>query len=676
VLVNAAMPAVWWHAGPPIEWWMASNRGSGHCRSSWTPRWRRVMLLACSLGSSAALSPISRFPATAEVLADGQAIPHAPRPLVRRQAPSPWDLLLSKTGSYAHSMMDRYDPYEPEHLPGEQVVTKAKERVAASPVQGVQAASGVVFDCTHDLLGWEFGWSLAKKEWCCDHEHRGCESVAANMSAAITPDGPIIRPLPQHVNATVPESAQPEFHKVTGQEICEGLHFSEVACLEIGCCAFDAKAGICYSAISSNPCKSVNQASQQLPRKSRKDWLSFQPTQPQQQSPQEVMPPQTLQPQQQHHQQGWIPTSPGEWDWGHVHEAPADFPKEGALGAHASEPWVSVQYWWGPASQPAGPSESLKGNSHEEDLHHRHHSAGRSHFKWLHHSHGMSKNGRWHRQQLHHAENHAHHNRENRRESREKATTTKHIHEETGTTLQEAATTEEASATQHESWLVTTQQESTTTDKKHNEDTQQTLRSTTSIAGNSGRNQDDVQSLKGHSKPENPRENGSHGNNSHRPEADNSSHTGGSVPAFEHPITANTKKLDLGGTDDSNARKASSASSTSSHPVKSGSFGSKPVASEATQNNNNNEAGETEKEGKAKSAVQILIIVIACLIGATCIIGMVGLIYITFIKGSAEEDTMEGELVQNAEGEGVTEAGELTQPVQVSPEPRSSGIGF
>jgi len=590
---------------------------------------------------------------------DGRAILHVPRPLVRRQAPPPWDPLPSETGSYAHSMMDRYDPDEPEHLPGE---LPGDLPASPVPVQKVQAATGMVFDCTHDLLGWEFGWSLAKKEWCCAHEHRGCESVAVNTSAVTRPDEPVSHPLPQHFNVAAPALSEPEFHKVTGQEICEGRGFSEVACLQIGCCAFDAKEGLCYSAVSSSPCKSIDQASPQ-------EW------QPQQQSP---LSPQQLQPQQQQQrQQGWVPASPQEW---HAPAEPADFPKEEAIGAHASAPWVSVQYWWGPDSVPPGHEEDYH-HAHEEDYPHKHHVAGSSHFKSHHHSHWMPyhhaheedhhyahKEHQQHAHEedhhhAHHAENHAQHKvkdkeRKNKRNGRHKTATTKHKHEETNTTGQEAYTTE--GTTSHEWWLWTTQQDSTTKETQHS--------STTSIAGGSGSNGENAQSPEGRSQQENPGKNGSHRNNSHPAEADNNSHSEGSVPTFEHPITANAEKVNPVGN-------ASTASSASSSPVQSGSSSNKPVASESTQDDDN-EAGETEKEGKAKSAVQILIIVIACLIGVTCIIGMAGLIYITFIKGPAEEDTMEGELVQNAQGEGATEAGELAQPVQASAEPRLSGVGF
>uniref|UniRef100_A0A7S0B6J8 Uncharacterized protein n=1 Tax=Pyrodinium bahamense TaxID=73915 RepID=A0A7S0B6J8_9DINO len=54
--------------------------------------------------------------------------------------------------------------------------TPAPAGVAPPAPQGqpLPAASSLPFDCAAGLAHWQHGWSMAKKDWCCQHVHRGC----------------------------------------------------------------------------------------------------------------------------------------------------------------------------------------------------------------------------------------------------------------------------------------------------------------------------------------------------------------------------------------------------------------------------------------------------------------------------------------------------------------------
>jgi len=609
------MPTVLRPAGAPRE----------QCwRSSWTPRWRSVVLLAYELGSSVAISPISGFPAAAEVMADGRAIPLMPRPIVRRQAPPPWNLLPSGTDSSAQSMMDRYHPGEPEYLPGE-------PEESSNPVQ----AAGEPFDCVYNLEAFKFPWSPKRKEWCCANKGICIPSEAANTSAAVTP---------QPLDAAAPASHEEVTPKVRGHDVCLSF-LSEEACLGIGCCWFAKETNECESLIGNDICEPLRQATESAPL----ELTTPQPLQTQ-------MQPQ----QQQQQQQGWL-----------------NFPGEKTVGAHAADIWVSEQRWWhegGVSHTYAGHAGShYKGDRHSdlddwEDLPHKHYGHDWEDTPHKYNSHDGEerrkerreertnerrgerakerREGRTEerrkgrrkerRKQVDHAENHAHHKNTNAKS----ATTTHHEHEKTTTTTttqQETTTTEETDTTQQEPT------HESTTDGNHPTDVQtirETHSSTTSIAG------------------------GIQGDSSHHPETHNSSHNDTSVPTFVHPTADHAEKITQEGTDGSIAN---NASSNSSHPVSVSSSSSSSASSSASSSddkNDNSEADEPDNEGKAKTGVQILIIVIACLIGITCLIGMSGLIYVTFIKGPTEE---ESELPANAQDQGPTEPAESDQ---VSPDTR------
>lgn len=64
--------------------------------------------------------------------------------------------------------------------------TMAPSSREATALRGVQprappspASDTMPHNCTAGLASWEQAWSSAKKEWCCEHETRGCSTTAA-----------------------------------------------------------------------------------------------------------------------------------------------------------------------------------------------------------------------------------------------------------------------------------------------------------------------------------------------------------------------------------------------------------------------------------------------------------------------------------------------------------------
>lgn len=42
------------------------------------------------------------------------------------------------------------------------------------------------FDCAAGFANWQSGWSVAKKQWCCEHHHRGCPGSGGCVTSATT----------------------------------------------------------------------------------------------------------------------------------------------------------------------------------------------------------------------------------------------------------------------------------------------------------------------------------------------------------------------------------------------------------------------------------------------------------------------------------------------------------
>lgn len=91
-------------------------------------------------------------------------------------------------------------------------------------------------DCNIGFNNSKFGWTRAKKTWCCRRRGIGCDQSGQMDLNGSEPTRP-----PQHWD-------------VSGAQICEGHGFSERACISIGCCLFDTSTRICYSAVAKQAC--------------------------------------------------------------------------------------------------------------------------------------------------------------------------------------------------------------------------------------------------------------------------------------------------------------------------------------------------------------------------------------------------------------------------------------
>jgi len=106
---------------------------------------------------------------------------------------------------------------------------------SARPGEQVQAASKELFDCNEASNEWKFGWSIAKREWCCRYKRKGCQPVSSSDS-------------------------ERQGHGPNGEEVCEGQGWSMRSCLSLGCCYFDDTTSICFSAVGEKPCSIVQKA--------------------------------------------------------------------------------------------------------------------------------------------------------------------------------------------------------------------------------------------------------------------------------------------------------------------------------------------------------------------------------------------------------------------------------
>lgn len=93
-----------------------------------------------------------------------------------------------------------------------------------------------VVDCNIGFNNSKFGWTTAKKEWCCRHKGIGCDQPGQTVFDGSEPTRP------------------PQQWDVIGTQICEGHGFSERACISVGCCFFDTSTSICYSAVAKRAC--------------------------------------------------------------------------------------------------------------------------------------------------------------------------------------------------------------------------------------------------------------------------------------------------------------------------------------------------------------------------------------------------------------------------------------
>mmetsp|Transcript_106965 Transcript_106965/g.330444 ORF Transcript_106965/g.330444 Transcript_106965/m.330444 type:complete len:630 (+) Transcript_106965:151-2040(+) len=132
---------------------------------------------------------------------------------------------------------------EAEHQREHDELEREQEKV------GAQTAGKEIFDCDEAFNEWKFGWSAAKREWCCRYKQRGCPRLEGQEEEQEHKEG----------------SQNP-----TGEEVCEGQGWSQHACLSLGCCNYDYATSICFSAVGRKPCSVVHSAPIPLAERLRK----------------------------------------------------------------------------------------------------------------------------------------------------------------------------------------------------------------------------------------------------------------------------------------------------------------------------------------------------------------------------------------------------------------------
>jgi len=101
------------------------------------------------------------------------------------------------------------------------------------------------FDCIEGFDDWLYGWSRAKQEWCCRNRDRGCPPTTAHQQPSRAGYAPCTTSACNHVEGW------------TGTEVCEGHDYSLSACESVGCCRFDMRTALCYSAVANGACQSA-----------------------------------------------------------------------------------------------------------------------------------------------------------------------------------------------------------------------------------------------------------------------------------------------------------------------------------------------------------------------------------------------------------------------------------
>lgn len=97
---------------------------------------------------------------------------------------------------------------------------------------------GTMFDCQVGLTNYAIAWSTIKKEFCCFHYRVACGTKPTRHARI----------------ADTATRSEDLYDIASGEEVCNGHNFSQTACRWLGCCNYDAKVQLCYSAVGSGLC--------------------------------------------------------------------------------------------------------------------------------------------------------------------------------------------------------------------------------------------------------------------------------------------------------------------------------------------------------------------------------------------------------------------------------------